>query len=238
MNINKAQVLVVDDEEIVAGSIERSLRANDFGVTVATSGVEALNSARRHKPDVMVLDVMMPGMDGFEVCRQVRSDPLLHDLPILFLTARGSDEDRISGFRAGADDYLTKPFNIDELVLRLRAILRRTGGLPQQTVSASPDTIRIRELVLNTKTYSVSSPRGEVALTPVQFDLLYFLMSHPNEVFSPMKLLHDVWDYPFDAGSPDLVRVHIKNLREKVEVNPSTPEYIVTVPGHGYCIKR
>lgn len=238
MNINKAQVLVVDDEEIVAGSIERSLRANEFGVTVATSGVEALNSARRHRPDVMVLDVMMPGMDGFEVCRQVRSDPLLHDLPILFLTARGSDEDRISGFRAGADDYLTKPFNIDELVLRLRAILRRTGGLPAQTISVAPDTIRIRDLLLNTKTYSVASPRGEVALTPVQFDLLYFLMSHPDEVFSPMKLLHDVWDYPFDAGSPDLVRVHIKNLREKVEVNPSTPEYIVTVPGHGYCIKR
>jgi len=112
MNIDKHNVLVVDDEQLVAGSIERALRSNDFGVSVANSGVEGLNLARRHRPQMMVLDVMMPGMDGFEVCRQVRSDPLLGELPILFLTARGGDEDKIAGLRAGADDYLTKPFNV------------------------------------------------------------------------------------------------------------------------------
>lgn len=237
MNINKLQILVVDDEQSVAGTIERSLRASDFGVTVATSGVEALNAARRHRPDMIVLDIMMPGMDGFEVCRQVRADPLLNDLPILFLTARSSDDDKISGFLAGADDYLTKPFNIDELVLRLRAVLRRSAQWVVEEAPAKPDTIIIRDLTLNCRTFSATTPKGDVALTPVQFDLLYFLMSHSDEVFSPMKLLHDVWDYPFDAGSPDLVRVHIKNLREKIESNPSEPSYIVTVPGHGYCIK-
>jgi DNA-binding response OmpR family regulator len=186
---------------------------------------------------MMVLDVMMPGMDGFEVCRQVRSDPLLGELPILFLTARGGDEDKIAGLRAGADDYLTKPFNVDELVLRIRAILRRGGSRKVGEVAPPADQILIRDLSLNCKTFTARRQGVEIMLTPVQFDLLYFLMSHPDEVFSPTKLLHDVWDYPFDAGSPDLVRVHVKNLREKVEPNPSAPEYIVTVPGHGYCIR-
>ena len=237
MNIDKQNVLVVDDEQLVAGSIERALRSNDFGVSVANSGVEGLNLARRHRPQMMVLDVMMPGMDGFEVCRQVRSDPLLGEMPILFLTARGGDEDKITGLRAGADDYLTKPFNVDELVLRIRAILRRGTGAKAGAAAAPADQILIRDLSLKCKTFTARRQGVEIMLTPVQFDLLYFLMSHPDEVFSPTKLLHDVWDYPFDAGSPDLVRVHVKNLREKVEPNPSVPEYIVTVPGHGYCIR-
>ena len=137
----------------------------------------------------------------------------------------------------GADDYLTKPFNIDELVLRIRAILRRSNLASTPTIPAVQDILNIRDLQLNCRAFTATSPKGETSLTPVQFDLLYFLMSHPDEVFSPLKLLHDVWDYPFDAGSPDLVRVHIKNLREKIEPEPSNPAYVVTVPGHGYCIK-
>jgi len=228
-------VLVVDDEEIVAGSIERTLRAHDFNVTVATSGVEGLNAARRHRPDLIVLDVLMPGMDGFEVCKQVRADPILADLPILFLTARSKVEDKVLGLRAGADDYLTKPFNVDELVLRIRAILRR--GVSRKIAESPSSQIIVRDLVLDCKSFTATTQRGTAPLTPVQFDLLYFLMSHPGEVFSPAKLLHDVWDYPFDAGSPDLARVHVKNVREKIEPDPGSPIYITTVPGHGYTIQ-
>jgi two-component system alkaline phosphatase synthesis response regulator PhoP/two-component system response regulator RpaA len=141
----------------------------------------------------------------------------------------------VLGLRAGADDYLAKPFNIDELVLRLHAILRRR--VPPTPAQPPPTRITVRGLVLDTKTFTVISPRGETNLTPVQFDLLYFLMIHAGEVFSPAKLLHDVWDYPFDAGSPDLVRVHIKNLREKIEPDPSRPTFITTVTGHGYTIQ-
>jgi len=232
----KHHVLIIDDEKIVAGSIERTLRSHDFNVAVATSGVEGLNAARRHRPDLVVLDVLMPGMDGFEVCRQIRADPLLSELPILFLTARSKPEDRVLGLRAGADDYLIKPFNVDELVLRIRAILRR--AIAKQMPSATPpNKLTVRGLTLDCESFTADNSKGPVPLTPVQFDLLYFLMSRPGEVFSPAKLLHDVWDYPFDAGSPDLVRVHVKNLREKIEPDPTEPSYITTVPGHGYTIK-
>jgi two-component system alkaline phosphatase synthesis response regulator PhoP/two-component system response regulator RpaA len=231
----QAHILVIDDEALVAGSIERTLRANGFAVTVANSGVEGLNAARRHSPDLVVLDMVMPGMDGLEVCRQLRADPLLNDVPVLFLTARGKPEDKVLGLRAGADDYLTKPFNIDEFILRILAILRRR--IPKAPPEPPAQQLQVRDLVLDCKAYVATTPRGEAPLTPVQFDLLYFLMSHVGDVFSPTKLLRDVWDYPFDAGSPDLVRVHVKNLRDKIEADPARPEYITTVVGHGYTIQ-
>jgi DNA-binding response OmpR family regulator len=232
-----AHILVIDDEPLVAGSVERTLRANGFLVTVANSGVDGLSEARRHAPDMVVLDVTMPGMDGIEVCRQLRADPLLNDVPVLFLTARDKPEERVLGLRAGADDYLSKPFNIDELVLRIHAILRRRTPQPLAAGPEQTQQIQVRDLVLDCQTFNVVSARGEASLTPVQFDLLYFLMTHSGQVFAPAKLLHDVWDYPFDAGSPDLVRVHIKNLREKIEPEPTRPRYITTVTGHGYTIR-
>jgi len=127
-----AYVLIIEDDEIVARTIERSLRGDDFKITVTNSGVEGLKVARRRPPDLVILDIIMPGMDGYTVCREMRADPLISDVPILFLTAKIKDEDKIAGFIAGADDYLTKPFNVDELVLRVRAIIRRTHR--QQTV--------------------------------------------------------------------------------------------------------
>ncbi len=226
-------ILVVDDDEIVARTIERSLRAGGFRVAVVHGGVEALRVARRQPPDLMVLDIIMPGMDGFEVCRQVRADPILHDLPVLFLTAKGKEEDRIAGLRAGADDYLIKPFNLDELYLRVRAILRRTKREIQEDPTQS---LHVGAYVLDTRSFEINGPNGNSVLTPVQFDLLYHLMSHPGQVFSPERLLQEVWDYPHDTGSPDLVRVHIKNLRVKTESDPSNPIFIRTIKGHGYKV--
>lgn len=231
--VEEALILVVDDDEIVARTIERSLRAGGFRVAVVHSGVEALRSVRRNPPDLMVLDVIMPGMDGVEVCKQVRSDPLMSDLPILFLTAKSKEEDRIEGLRAGADDYLMKPFNLDELYLRIRAILRRTKIV---TEKPADQKLIVGKFSLDTRSYQVEGPNGPEVLTPVQFDLLYHLMLHPDQVFSPERLLQEVWDYPHDTGSPDLVRVHIKNLRAKTEVDPSQPKFIRTIKGHGYTV--
>lgn len=258
--MNTVNILVVEDDEIVARTVERSLRGHEFRVTIANSGVEGLKIARRQATDLILLDVIMPGMDGYTVCREVRADPLLSNIPILFLTAKAKDEDRIAGFLAGADDYLTKPFNIDELILRIRAIMRRSKSHPRlegdptietssHIVSSPPEElepkdpnakhqITIRDYVLNVKSYELKTQsRGKVRLTPVQFDLLYHLMSHPGEIFSPSRLLDEVWDYPSDAGSPDLVRVHIKNLRERIEPDPHEPQFIQTVAGYGYTIR-
>ena len=245
-------ILVIEDDEIVARTIERCLRGGDFRVRLSSSGVEGLRSARREIPQLVILDVIMPGMDGYAVCREMRADPFLADVPILFLTARTNDEDKITGFTAGADDYLGKPFNMDELILRIHAILRRTRRAESSKVEAARSDVQpgaraperddrlivIADYSLNTRTYEFSGPScGRIRLTPVQYDLLYHMMNHPGEIFSPARLLDEVWDYPSDAGSPDLVRVHIKNLRERIEADPRNPVFIKTIAGYGYTIQ-
>jgi DNA-binding response OmpR family regulator len=227
-----ARVLVVDDDLDVAKSIEATLRRH-YQVSVVYSGVGAIKEARRHSPDIIVLDVVMPGMDGLETCRQLRVDPGLADIPILFLTALGRPEDRVAGFQAGADDYLTKPFDLEELRLRIKAILRRVT--PATAISLSSD-IRINGINLDRHSYRVTTSKRQATLTPVEFDLLYHLMTHSDEVFTSDRLLQEVWDYPSESGSPDLVRMHIKNLRTKVEEDPSRPEFILTIPRRGYTI--
>lgn len=225
-------ILVVDDEEPVALSIERSLR-REYQVRVANYGAEALKIARRIKPDLIVLDVIMPGMDGFQVCRELRHDPIMKSIPILFLTARGEVEDKVEGFEAGADDYLAKPYDVRELLLRVKAILRRSSPQDDQNTR---DRLTVGNLTLNPQNYQLEVNGKVVLLTPVEFDLMYHLMSHPGEVFSSERLLRELWDFPSDTGSPDLVRTHIRNLRRKVEADSSNPRYIVTVPRHGYAI--
>ena len=225
-------ILVIDDDELVSRTLQRALKVYGYQVMVAHSGTEGLQLARRHKPDLFILDIMMPGADGYQVCRQIRGDPLLSDLPVLFLTARLKDEDKIEGFRAGADDYLTKPFNMEELQLRVKAIMRRTA--PQDTAVTSSSKVVAGDVVLDTRSFQVTTPHGTTLLTNVQFDLLYHLMSNADQVFNSQQLLQDVWDYPRDTGSPELVRAHIKNLREKIEPEPSKPRYILTIQGHGY----
>lgn len=225
------RVLVVDDDVEVAKSIEASLR-KQYQVSVVYSGIEAIKEARRHRPDLIVLDVVMPGMDGLETCRELRVDPALASVPILFLTALGRPEDRVAGFQAGADDYLTKPFNLEELQLRIAAILRRVT----RNTSTPVSTLTIKNLTLDRNSYQVTTNEKQVKLTPVEFDLLYHLMMHPNEVFTSDRLLQEVWDYPTESGSPDLVRMHIKNIRNKIEADPSKPEFIITIPRRGYTI--
>lgn len=252
--MENASILIIEDDDIVAQTIERCLRRGHFNVTSASSGVEGLKQARRTPPDLIVLDVIMPGMDGYTVCKEIRSDPLLSTVPILFLTAKAKDEDKITGLRLGADDYLGKPFNVDELILRITAILRRShqdGRVQAKTNSSESDSkasskktrledscLTLRGYSLNTRTYELITPKEtRIRLTPVQYDLLYHLMLHPGEIFSPSRLLDEVWDYPSDTGSPDLVRVHIKNLRDRVEPDPHSPSFIETVPGYGYTIR-
>ena len=250
--MNAANVLVIENDEIVARTIERSLRSDDFQVRVSYSGAAGLELARQDTPDLVILDIIMPGMDGYEVCNIMRNDPQLTDVPILFLTAKIKEEDIIAGLKAGADDYITKPFNVDELVLRIRAILRRTAETQNLLDDLTPETdealptdasveanllLTIGNYKLDPRTFEVDTPdHGRIRLTPIQFDLLYHLMSHAGEVFSPMRLLDEIWDYPSDRGSPDLVRVHIKTLRERIESDPRSPTFIRTVPGFGYTI--
>ena len=227
-----ATILVIDDDELVSRTLQRALKMYDYQVMTANSGIEGLQLARRHRPDLFILDIMMPGVDGYQVCRQIRGDPLLKDLPVLFLTAKAKDEDKIEGFRAGADDYLVKPFNMQELELRVKAILRRVS---QDTPEPEAVTeVIIGNVLLDCRAFKVTTPHETSLLTNVQFDLLYHLMSHADQVFNSQQLLQDVWDYPRDTGSPELVRAHIKNLREKIEPTPSEPIYIRTIQGHGY----
>jgi DNA-binding response OmpR family regulator len=255
-----AYILVIEDDDIVARTIERSLRGDEFRVRLANSGVEGLKIARRNPPDLVILDIIMPGMDGYAVCREMRADSLLEHVPVLFLTAKIKDEDKIAGFLAGADDYLGKPFNIDELILRVRAILRRMhyqaaaigaavgpGLQPGQATQNQQGgeekgydesyQLVVEDFILDTRTFELHTPqRGRIRLTPVQYDLLHHLMSHAGEIFTPQRLLDEVWDYPTDSGSPDLVRVHVKNLRERIENDPRAPTFIRTVPGFGYAV--
>lgn len=227
-----ATILVIDDDELVSRTLQRTLKIYGHHVMVSNSGTEGLQLAHRHRPDMFILDIMMPGADGYQVCRQIRGDPLLQDLPVLFLTARLKDEDKIEGFRAGADDYLTKPFNMEELNLRVKAIMRRVNPQKQEPEDASK--VVAGDVVLDTRSFKVTTPYGTSLLTNVQFDLIYHLMSNADQVFNSQQLLQDVWDYPRDTGSPELVRAHIKNLREKIEPEPSKPIYIRTIQGHGY----
>jgi DNA-binding response OmpR family regulator len=247
--VDSKSILVIEDDDIVSQTIEHCLRRENFRVILARNGVEGLQLVRRHVPDLVVLDIIMPGMDGLSVCREMRADPVVADIPVLILTARTKDEDKVKGFLAGADDYLSKPFNIEEFVLRVRAILRQTeahrigAGAHSNRKTATSElgnslTLTIKGYVLDTRTFELTIPGKEkIRLTPIQYDLLYHLMSHEGEVFSPNRLLDEVWNYPMDSGSPDLVRVHIKNLRERVEADPKDPKFIETVSGFGYTIK-
>jgi len=224
--------LVVDDDIDVAETIQRSLTNKGHLVDVVYNGIEALETVRQKRPDLIILDVIMPHMDGMEVCRRLREDAQTAHIPIIFLTAMGRLADKLEGFEAGADDYVTKPFDIQELEVRVRAVLRRS--LPP--AQAEPDILTVGDLSLNCRTYEARAGSKVSLLTPIEFELLHYRMSHAGEVFSSERLLQEVWEYPPGTGDPALVRMHVKNIREKIESEPRRPRFLRTISRHGYTI--
>jgi DNA-binding response OmpR family regulator len=228
--IQNKRVLVVDDEPNIREVVDLYLRRDGFEVEVAADGEAALAAIERKIPDLIVLDLMMPIVDGIQVTRALRQGDI--DIPIIMLTAKGEESDRIHGLELGADDYVTKPFSPKELVARVKAVLRRASATPLVDPQAQPLT---REgLTVNPTTRQVWARNNEeVVLTAKEFDLLWFLMNHPGQVFSRDQLLDNVWGYDFfgDAGT---VTVHVRRLREKIEQNPNKPQFILTVWGVGY----
>jgi len=234
----KACILVVDDEEDLVWAIRYSLEDEGYEVLTAYDGVEALAITRRHRPDLIILDIIMPRLDGLQVCQTLRRDPSLASLPILFLTARSTVEDIVTGLDAGGDDYLIKPFDLQELKARVRALLRR--GRPvgaAETMASISQVIAVGPVELDLRSRQVHVGDKTVQLTPTEFDLLHYLMSHPDEVFTSRQLLEQVWGFPPDVKSTSLVRWHIRNLRSKIEPDPTHPVYICTVTRHGYVFR-
>ncbi len=223
------RVLVVDDEKLIVKGIRFSLEQDGMEVTAAYDGEEALQNAKKEEYDLIVLDVMLPKMDGLQVCQQIRE---FSQVPIIMVTAKGEDMDKIMGLEYGADDYITKPFNILELKARIKAILRRSSK--KSTADAkNQSTLKVRGLELEYESRRVFVEGKEVNLTAKEFDLLELFMQNPGKVYSRENLLDTIWgyDYPGDVRTVD---VHVRRLREKIEENPSEPRYIFTKWGVGY----
>ncbi|MCY3779312.1 MAG: response regulator transcription factor [Chloroflexi bacterium] len=231
----KRNILVVDDERTIREVVRRYLELEGFHVTEAETGPQALSFLQANQPDLIVLDIMLPGVDGFSITRRLRSgsdhNPLQAegDVPIILLTARGNEVDRVAGLELGADDYVTKPFSPRELVARVKTVLRRSS--PAEIESESP--LEYAGLRVDPRSRSVSVSGRAVSLTAKEFDLLWFLLRHPRQVFKREQLLRHVWGYEFD-GYESTVTVHVRRLREKLEANPSKPIYVQTVWGVGY----
>jgi len=222
------RILVVDDERAVRESIERALRLEGYEVVQAADGAEALGNVAGQAPDAMVLDLMMPQVDGLEVCRQLRSEG--DRLPILVLTARDSVSDRVRGLDAGADDYLVKPFALDELLARLRALLRRSGGADHSGV------LRFADLELDPTSYEVRRGDRPIELTRTEFLLLELFLTHPKQVLTRSVIFERVWGYDFGPGSNSL-EVYVSYLRRKTEAE-GEPRLLHTVRGVGYVLRE
>lgn len=222
------RVLVVDDEKLIVKGIRFSLEQDGMEVECAYDGEEALQMARQKEFDIILLDIMLPKMDGFAVCQQVRE---FSSVPIIMLTAKGEDMDKILGLEYGADDYITKPFNILEVKARIKAIIRRTKKIEKK--EAPPNTLAAGDMRISRESRTVYIKDAEVNLTAKEFDVLELLAFHPRKVYSREQLLELIWgsDYPGDVRTVD---VHIRRLREKIEDTPGDPKYVHTKWGVGY----
>ena len=225
------KVLVVDDEKLIVKGIRYSLEQDGMEVDCAYDGEEALKLARENDYDILLLDVMLPKHDGFEVCQQIRE---FSDVPIVMLTAKGDDMDKILGMEYGADYYITKPFNILEVKARIKAIMRRTGKRHEEKDSRK--VVIKGDMKIDCESRRVIIGEREINLTAKEFDLLELLATNPGKVYSRENLLNIVWgyEYPGDARTVD---VHIRRLREKIEANPSDPKYVYTKWGVGYYFR-
>jgi DNA-binding response OmpR family regulator len=228
-------ILVVDDEDTIREVIRRYLERDGFAVREAADGYAALDAIRDEPPDLIVLDLMLPGVDGLTLTRQLRTQKTAderHRLPIIMLTAKGETSDRIRGLDLGADDYLAKPFSPQELVSRVKAVLRRAGA-DDAAERAAGQSLEFDGLRLEPASRTVTRDGEVIPLTTKEFDLLWFFARHPRQVFTRTQLLDHIWGYEF-YGDPSTVTVHIRRLREKIERDPSQPRYLLTVWGVGY----
>lgn len=216
------KILVVDDEALLVKGIRFNLQSDGFQVISGSSGLDAVRLTREEKPDLVILDVMMPQLDGLTACKKIRE---FSTVPIILLTAKTEDADKLTGFDAGADDYLTKPFNILELKARVRALLRRSGAFPEQAIRLDPGS------------RNASRKGVPVELTAREYDLIAYLMEHPGQVFSREALLDVLWGEE-NRSDTRTVDVHIRRLREKLEDNPAQPKYILTKWSVGYYFRK
>ena len=231
--MNKA--LVVDDEKLIVKGIKFSLEQDGYEVDVAYDGSEALKMAKEKEYDIVLLDVMLPEMDGMEVCQAIRE---FSEMPIIMLTAKGTDMDKILGLEYGADDYITKPFNILEVKARIKAIIRRNSK-KSKAAQKNERIIEVSDLKLDLDSRRVFEKDKELTLTAKEFDILELLTQNPDKVYSREKLLNIVWGNKLhEAGDVRTVDVHVRRLREKIEPNPSEPKYIHTKWGVGYYFKE
>ncbi|MDQ4051723.1 MAG: response regulator transcription factor [Actinomycetota bacterium] len=222
------RVLVVDDEVNIAELISMALRYEGWEVATAHTGAKAVSTAKEHAPDAVVLDVMLPDFDGLEVMRRMRGfDP---DMPVLFLTARDAVEDRVAGLTAGGDDYVTKPFSLEEVIARLRSLMRRAGA--QQAATSS--VLTVGDLTLDEDSHEVARAGAEITLTATEFELLRYLMRNPRRVLSKAQILDRVWNYDF-GGQANVVELYISYLRKKVDAGREP--MIHTMRGAGYVLK-
>jgi len=222
-------ILVVDDDATIRDVLERYLRREGFVVRTIADGQSALQTVSTEQPDLIVLDLMLPQLDGWEICRRLRAETTI---PILMLTARSEEYERILGLGLGADDYVTKPFSPGEVVARIKAIFRRID-MARAVAPLREELIHARSIVIDPRTRQATVSGKQVSLTPKEFDLLHFLASHPRQVFSQQQLLDQIWSYTY-AGQTSTVTVHIRHLREKIEEDPARPQLIETVWGVGY----
>lgn len=231
VNRMKKVILLIDDEEHIRELLVYNLEKNGYGVLQADTGEKGLELIRDESVDLVILDGMLPGMDGLEVLKAMRAEKRFLNLPVLMLTARGEEIDRVLGLEMGADDYMGKPFSVRELLARIKGLLRRkelgeAEPLPEEKLTVGP-------LVINNTSREVTLDGEPVALTSKMFELLYLLASNPNRVFTREQLLDRIWGYEY-TGLTRTVDVHVRNLRARIEVNPEQPRYILTVRGVGY----
>lgn len=224
MNI---KVLAVDDDPKIIKIVKHCMEKEGFDVATANDGEEALNAVKAYQPDLVILDLMLPKINGLDVCKVLTAEE--NNIPVIILSAKGDEIDRIVGFRTGVDDYLTKPFSPTELVLRVKAVLRRVKG----NVSLAGQAIVCGGLIIDPCSREVQVNGENVTLTGKEFDLLFLLVSNPKHVFTRMQLLNKIWHSDYQ-GDENTVTVHIRRLREKIESDPSHPQYIKTVWGVGY----
>ena len=227
------RLLIVEDEHAVARSLDYGLVKEGYITSIAETGQRALQLAHLNDPQIILLDIRLPDISGFDVCRQLRSEG--KRMPILMLTARDEEMDKVLGLELGADDYVVKPYQMHELIARIRALLRRAYGELAQ--ASQGERLHFDDVIIDLETFQVTRQNQNIFLTPIEFRLLRYLASHPNRPFTREALIESVWGYEEIIGDERTVDVHMRHLREKLEADPTNPRYLVTVRGVGYKLQ-